>query len=350
MSNPNIITAYSTPQPGQPVRPPGLGALGKMRWGLKHPPADPTVSFAGKTVLVTGSNTGLGFEAAVKYSALGASKLILGVRTAEKGEDTKRRILTQTGRDADSIGYLLVDLSTFASVQKFCKELDKEVSSSGLDVALLCAGLAPPGYKTSPEPEGWELALQVNVLSTTVMALLMLPSLRRTGANGGVAPHLTFVNSGGNDMVQKEWLRDFDGSAFRMVNDKKGWNSFRNYTVVKLMGLVVMKDMARQMAGGDGGPEVIVNAVCPGMCKTDLGRDHPWVQKMLMAGASPFIHRTAEEGGRSLVSATALGPESHGKFWHNDLLYPMHELINDDEFCSRTLKEIMDVVSRVPGI
>jgi NAD(P)-dependent dehydrogenase (short-subunit alcohol dehydrogenase family) len=323
MPNPNTITGHETPQPGQPVRPPGLSALGKMRWGVKHPPSDPTVSFAGKTVLVIGSNTGLGFEAALKYSALGASKLILGVRTAEKGNATKARILSRTGRSPDSITYLTVDLDTFASVQAFCQALEKEVSPSGLDVALLCAGVAPPAWRASPE--GWELALQVNVLSAALLARLVVPILKKTGKKGGVPPRLTFVNSTGNDMVKREWFeKEFGGSALKMVNDREGWNSFRSYTVIKLMGLVVMRDVARQTAGGGAGegPEVIVNAVCPGMCKTDLGRDHPWVQKVIMAGASPFIHRTAEEGGRSLVSATALGPESHGKFWHNDLLYP----------------------------
>ncbi|KAK4450199.1 hypothetical protein QBC34DRAFT_349516 [Podospora aff. communis PSN243] len=350
MSNPNTISAHETPQPGQPVRPEGLSALGKMRWGVKHPPSDPTISFAGKTVLVTGANTGLGFEAALKYSALGASKLILGVRTVEKGQATKARILSHTGRSPDSISYLTVDLDTFSSVQSFCNALEKEVSPSGLDIALLCAGLAPPAWRASPE--GWELALQVNVLSTALLAKLLLPILQKTGNKDGVPPHLTFVNSSGNDMVKKEWFdksSGFGGSALRMVNDKKGWSSFRNYTVIKLMGLVVMRDVAREAEGGEG-PGVIVNAVCPGMCKTDLGRDHPWVQKVLMAGMSPFVHRTAEEGGRSLVSATALGPDSHGRFWHNDLLYPLHELVDDEEFRSKTLKEIMDIVDKVPGI
>ncbi|KAK4234271.1 hypothetical protein C8A03DRAFT_37961 [Achaetomium macrosporum] len=84
----NIITAREKPG-GPPLE---LGVLGKHCWAVNHPPADPTVSFAGKTVLVTGTNTGLGFEAAVKYAALGASRLILGVRSADKGEAAKQHI------------------------------------------------------------------------------------------------------------------------------------------------------------------------------------------------------------------------------------------------------------------
>ncbi|KAK1752918.1 dehydrogenase [Echria macrotheca] len=304
----NVITARETPPPGQATRPSGLGFVGKLRWGAKHPPLDFDLSFAGKTVLVTGCNTGLGFEAAVKYSALGADKLILGVRTAAKGEATKSRILSRTGRGPESITYLVVDLATFTSVRAFCASLAKEVEHSGLDIALLSAGLAPPRYEMSSE--GWDMALQVNVLSTALMARLLVPLLKPTS-------HLTFVNSNGNDLVERKWFDKYEGSMLRMANDPDGWDAMRSYCTVKLLGLVVMRAIADV-----AGPDVVVNAVCPGMCKTDLGRDQPWLSRQVMGLAGKFVMRSAEEGGRSLVSATALGVESRGKLWHNDVLYP----------------------------
>jgi hypothetical protein len=48
--------------------------------------ADPQSSFAGRNVLITGANTGFGFEAAVKTARLGASQVVLGVRDLRKGE------------------------------------------------------------------------------------------------------------------------------------------------------------------------------------------------------------------------------------------------------------------------
>jgi hypothetical protein len=51
--------------------------LTEQFWDARHPPNDPTyLSFRGKTVLVTGANSGMGFQAALKYAQLGASKLI----------------------------------------------------------------------------------------------------------------------------------------------------------------------------------------------------------------------------------------------------------------------------------
>ena len=53
------------------------------------PPADPTTSFTGRTIVVTGANTGLGFEAALKIYALGAECVVMGVRDIAKGEAAK---------------------------------------------------------------------------------------------------------------------------------------------------------------------------------------------------------------------------------------------------------------------
>lgn len=321
MSDPNTITARY--EPDQP--PAGLSTTAKMRWGKLHPPADPAVSFAGKTVLVTGANTGLGFAAALKYSALGADKLILGVRTTAKGEAAKARILAVTGRAPGTIIVMAVDLCEFASVQAFVAALEREVAD-GLDVVLLNAGLAPPRYEKAAPGSRWEMAVQVNVLSTALMALLLVPLLRATaGRKPGTRPHLTFVSSIGHDMVKREWLDKHGGSALATVNDREGWDMSKSYCTVKLMGMAVMQAVTRATVadrGGMKGPEVIVNAVCPGMCKTDLGRNHGWVSKAMMIPFLAYVGRSAEEGARSLVSATALGPESHGLLWHNDVLYP----------------------------
>jgi NAD(P)-dependent dehydrogenase (short-subunit alcohol dehydrogenase family) len=329
MPDPDTIEARESP--GGP--PPGLGAFAKRRWSKSHPPSDPAVSFAGKVVLVTGANTGLGYQAALKYASLGAGRLILAVRTAEKGEDARRRIVEQTGYDGDRIVVLAVDLGDFASVRAFCDALGDLTPT--LDVALLNAGLGQPTYQTSAA--GWEMAVQVNVLSTALMAVLLLPLLRaaaaaedRPPAGTTTPPHLTFVNSNGHDMVRREWLGE-DQSLLRAANDKDGWDDTRSYATVKLLGMAVMQAMARNTLVVEGltdpkqkpRPQVIVNAVCPALCRTDLGRSYSWLaRKVGMPIFYGLFARTAEEGSRSLVSATALGPESHGRFWHHDILYP----------------------------
>lgn len=277
-------------------------------------------------MLVTDANTGLGFEAAVKYVALGAEKMILAVRSTAKGEEAKRRILERTGRSSGEVNIkiLTVDLTEYASVLEFVRRLGQETRY--LDVALLNAGLGNPKYEQSPA--GWEMALQVNVLSTALMAVLLLPFLGDTAAGRGKSVHLTFVNSHGHNMVQKDWFAPARGSLLKAANERENWDVTRSHSMVKLIGIAVMQAVARGTASSPASPAspkqpgIIVNAVCPSLCKTELGRYFGTMSHISGFFFQAAFARTAEEGPRSLVSATALGPESHGRFWHHDILFP----------------------------
>lgn len=316
MSDSIVIIGRETP--GGP--PPGLGEMASMRWSHNNPPKDFQISFAGKTVLVTGANVGLGFEAAVKYAALGADKLILAVRTLAKGEEAKKRIVQRSGRKMTDFIVLIADLSDFASVKAFVAALGR--ATQHLDVALLNAGMGNPSFAKSSF--GWEMSVQVNVLSTTLMALSLLPLLRRTAAVRRTAVHMTFVNSNGHDRVKKEWLTEADESLLRASNDPQKWDAFRSYCMVKLMGMAVMQTIAQatKSSASEGQGGVIVNAVCPGLCKTQLGRNFGLMSKITGTVFQAIFARSAEEGARSLVSATALGLESQGRLWHHDVLFP----------------------------
>ncbi|CAI6327717.1 unnamed protein product [Periconia digitata] len=319
MSTPISITGRKSP--GGP--PPGLNRLSLMRWAVKNPPEDPNITFDGKTVLVTGANAGLGYEAAVKYAQKGVTKLILAVRTQSKGEETKRKIMERSGRTDDFMSILLVDLTNISSVQGFAIALEKETTQ--LHIALLNAGMAAPSFVKLDT--GYETALQVNVLSTALMAALILPILRRTTNVTGSPSHLTFVNSNGHIWVKRSsYQNTHNGNLLEHLNDPKFFALEHSYCAVKLLGMAVMKHMAKATTTTDREaketPSIIVNACCPGLCKTELGRGFARPLQLINQGLQYFTARTAEEGGRTLVGATVLGPESHGQFWHHDILHP----------------------------
>ncbi|KAI0183716.1 short-chain dehydrogenase/reductase [Xylaria flabelliformis] len=336
----NTITASETRPGGPPADFNTKSQNAKLRWAVKNPPTDPNVSFSGKTVLVTGANTGLGFQAAQKYAALGADRLILGVRSQAKGEEAKQAITKSTGHA--NIDVLTVDLASLNSVQAFVEKLSK--STTRLDVALLNAGLGNPAYQKSAL--GWEMAVQVNVLSTALMAVLLLPLLRATAKES--TPHLTFVNSNGHDLAKREWLGP-DGSLLQACNKEQDWVAEKSYSLVKLAGMAIMQHIAKITAAAStagGSPDIIVNAVCPGLCKTDLGRNFGFVQKAIGSIVLSFIARTAEQGSRTLVSGTALGPESHGRLWHHDILYPIGEMAKDEALMNKTWDEVYEVIAK----
>ncbi|KLU92541.1 hypothetical protein MAPG_11486 [Magnaporthiopsis poae ATCC 64411] len=341
MTLPNTLSAHqaSEDQPPLSIK----GDLARLRWSAKNPPADPAVTFAGKTVLVTGANTGLGFAAALSYASKGASRLILAVRSAAKGEAAAREIAARTGMAASSIVVATVDLASFASVRDFAARL-AEITPR-LDVALLNAGLASATFRR--EEAGWETAVQVNVLATALMAVLILPLLQAAAPDSGGRPHLTFVNSIGHAEVQREWLDGSGGSLLQAANDEAAFDQRKHYGMVKLLAMAAVRAIARSPAVGGTDARVIVNSCCPHLCKTDLGREFPLVQRAVTSVFQAFFARSAEEGARTLVGATALGSESHGRFWHHDVLYPVGDLAQDDAFMDKTWAEMKEVLVQV---
>ncbi|KAL8727213.1 MAG: hypothetical protein Q9166_006177 [cf. Caloplaca sp. 2 TL-2023] len=314
MASNNIIYAKNERPGGPPKVAPGPKLLW---WSARHPPEDPTIRFDSKTILITGANTGLGFEAALKYASLGAAKLLLGVRSIDKGKEAKAKIVQETGFPAKDISVLQVDLGTFASIQHFVKELDQ--AADFIDVVLLNAGVGPPSFKKSPE--GWEMAVQVNVLSTALMALLLLPKLRATAqARRGGLVHMTFVNSIAHADVKREWFQN--KTLLEAANDDKSWDAQKSYGMVKLLGMAAMRGVAHAAAKGPHGDTIVVNACCPSLCKTDLGREWGAAMKVIMMGMQAVFARTAEQGARTLVSSSALDSKATGKFWSHDVLYP----------------------------
>jgi hypothetical protein len=154
-----------------------------------RPLPSPTTSYEGKTVIVTGANVGLGLEAARHFARLGAAKVILACRNTKQGKAAKRDIETMTAT-SNVVDVWPLDLTSFESVRQFCRRADAELER--LDVVVENAGVATPHFQ---DAEGFESTITINVISTFLMALLLLPKLRKTAAQFNTMPHLTIVSS-----------------------------------------------------------------------------------------------------------------------------------------------------------
>ena len=91
----------------------------------------PDVSFAGKTIIVTGATSGLGLEAAIHYVQLGAETVYITSRNATRGVETKATIEKRTGKK-DVVRVLVLDMDTFGGVKQFVELVKKEVKSIGM--------------------------------------------------------------------------------------------------------------------------------------------------------------------------------------------------------------------------
>ncbi|KAJ5291206.1 retinol dehydrogenase 14 [Penicillium angulare] len=279
----------------------------------------------GKTILITGANTGLGRETARHALALGAGTIILGVRSISKGEDAKANIEASVA-GCNDIGKILVwpvDLESFASVQAFAAQVHKHVMLEGgrLDIAIMNAGIASAEYSTTHD--GWERGIQVNVLSTALLSLKLLPLLLQTKERDpSLQPHLVLLTSDIHKSIN--FSERNEKMVLSFLNREEQWKSSQTagaterYGVTKLMDIFITMELARLVPRDESGnPLVIVNAVAPGFCKSDLltREKAPWILKLIQA----LIARTVEEGSKTLLHAATQGTKTHGKWLENQI-------------------------------
>ncbi|XP_014555323.1 hypothetical protein COCVIDRAFT_102740 [Bipolaris victoriae FI3] len=269
-------------------------------------PPPPTADLTGKTVLVTGSNTGLGKEASRHYVSLNASTVILAVRSIEKGEAAAKDIETTTGRQ-NVIKVMHLDMSSYQSVLDFASTVSKEVPR--LDIAILNAGVNRGVWEIFEQDES---TITVNVVSTFFLFFSLLPKLRDTASKFNVRPTLTVVSSEVHQWTGFAERKALEGKLFERLREEvvagKKVDLNERYCVSKLMEVLTVREFCARNKGGEC--PVTVNTVNPGLCHSEFGREAPFVAAILRF----FLARTTEVGSRTLVHAGLRGEETHGKY------------------------------------
>ncbi|RSM03602.1 hypothetical protein CDV31_010399 [Fusarium ambrosium] len=136
---------------------------------------------SGRTAIVTGSNTGLGLEIARQLLDLGC-KVILAVRDEAKGERARQELINGRDLPSEFVEVWKLDMLSYESIMDFAKRTE---SLQNLDIAILNAGVQK-GVETFTST-GYEEGLQVNYLSTMLLAILLLPIVKqkRVGNSAG---------------------------------------------------------------------------------------------------------------------------------------------------------------------
>ncbi|KAE8377358.1 hypothetical protein BDV26DRAFT_281971 [Aspergillus bertholletiae] len=265
-------------------------------------PAYPTASFANQTVIVTGSNVGLGLEAARHITRLGAAKVILAVRNRVAGEEAQRSIEASTGRTGVCEVWDL-DLASHESVIAFGK---KVAQLPRLDVFLANASIATQVFQLA---EGHEQTITVNVIHTILLELLVLPTLRKSARlHPGTKPRLTTVVSEVHGWTK--FAERHAENVFRELDDRDRANMPERYETSKLLQVLLLREMVAQGAGDS----VVINMLNPGFCHSQLARD---LQGLMFTVLKMVFARSTEVGSRTLVAGAAAGEESHGAYMTN---------------------------------
>jgi dehydrogenase/reductase SDR family protein 12 len=262
--------------------------------------ADLDVNMTGKTCIVTGANSGLGFAAAVGLAGLGAS-VVMVVRDSAKGLSAQDAVIAQTGNP--NVYLEVVDLSSLAAVRDFAARfLERE---ERLDVLINNAGVLLPERQLSAD--GIELSFATNVLGPFLLTNLLMPLLMRNAPT-----RIIFVSSGGM-YTQKLDMDD-------LQSERGEFNGTVAYAQHKRAQVILTELWAERLAGSG----VTVNAMHPGWVNTPgVRRSLPAFWKVMR----PFL-RTPEQGADTIVwlaVAPRLTSES-GKFWLDRRARKTHKL------------------------
>ena len=226
-------------------------------------PEYPTRSFAGETVIVTGANVGLGLEAARHFVRLGAAKVILAVRNLPAGEQAKESIEASTKRPGTCEVWHL-DLSSFDSVKRFA---ERAQGLERLDALVENAAIGTSKFELA---EGYERTITVNVISTALLALLLVPKLKASAQEFGTTPRLSIVSSGAHRVTTLPELQSPDGVLSTLSDPSKAVMT-RRYSNSKLLEVLFVRALAPKLSRSS--PNIILNILNPGFCHSQLARE-----------------------------------------------------------------------------
>ena len=152
-------------------------------------PQLPNVRLDGQTVIVTGANVGLGFEATKHFVRMGASKVILACRDVSKGKSAQQSIERSVNAAKDTLEVWQLDYSSYDSVKSFAERVN---GLSRLDAVVQNAGINTRKWKMVEDNESH---ITVNVVSNLLLAHLILPKLRESAKATGQDGRLAIIGS-----------------------------------------------------------------------------------------------------------------------------------------------------------
>ncbi|OQU94000.1 hypothetical protein CLAIMM_00425 [Cladophialophora immunda] len=259
---------------------------------------------SGKVVIITGGNTGLGFESACQLLSFNLSRLILAVRSPQKGAEAAKRLHATYPRATIDVWQL--DMASYDSIQAFVRRAETDLSR--LDIIILNSGRWAYNFSTMPGT-GHEELFQINYLSTALLAILMLPVLR-SKAPAGTPGRLTIVNAALS--LDAKFPNKDKTPLIPSFDDPKAYDMSESYNTSKLLAHMFLWKLVDWVSADD----VVVNLVDPGFVKgTQLARDAPGLIVFLGNIFAALTARSTRDGASTYLDACLIkGKESHGCF------------------------------------
>lgn len=250
-------------------------------------------NLTGKTVLVTGANSGLGYEVTLALAAKGAH-VVMACRNHDKGEQAAALVRKQSPSAALAI--MELDLASLASVRRFADAFQQQYKA--LDILCNNAGLMAIPRRTTAD--GFEMQFGTNHLGHFALTgLLLTPLLQTPGAR------VVTVSSG---------LHERGTINFADLMGQQSYDKWTAYSQSKLANLLFAYELQRKFMAA--GVDVKSVATHPGYSATNLQGVGPamegsWGARIGMMLANRLIAQSAAQGALNLLYA-AVAPAVNG--------------------------------------
>ncbi len=260
--------------------------------------------FDGKTILVTGANSGLGFAIAVETARRGGHVIMACRRQIPAAGDKVKKL---SGSDHVEMRYL--DLTKIESIHAFCDGLKNDGVS--LDITILNAGVTPA--KARKTASGQDEMFLVNYLANVMLTnLLMTNGVINTNNNinindndGFFRPRVIFISSdshqGSSYIDYEEFGRYFDYGVSKAI---------ANYSYFKLLLNTYATELSRKV--NNDGFKAGINVICPGPVNSNIVKEAPLVLRVILKSIFTIIFKSPRKACKPVVYM-AISPDFEGK-------------------------------------
>jgi len=245
----------------------------------------------GRTALVTGANTGIGFEAARALAEHGA-RVLLGCRNPDKAADAQQRI-GQTAPDA-TVEVIELDVSSLDSVQQAAEAV--RGTTDRLDLLINNAGIMMTPRWLSDD--GYEMQFATNHLGHFALTGQLLNLV-----TGTVGSRVVSVSSNAHKFGKMNF-DDLDG--------EKRYGRTRQYGMTKLANVLFIRELQRRLSAAD--LDTLALGCHPGGSDTELSRNLPAVLQRLQVVMTPFT-QSAQMGALPTLRAATDPTAQAGQYY-----------------------------------
>jgi NAD(P)-dependent dehydrogenase (short-subunit alcohol dehydrogenase family) len=283
----------------------------------------------GRVAIVTGANSGIGFEAAKALADKGA-QVIVAARSPKRGEKAVAEI--RNAVPSAIVKLMLLDLANLDSVNEFAVEFAKRFDR--LDLLVNNAGVMMPKVREETA-DGFELQFGINHLGHFALTLKLLPLLVATKDSRIVNVSSSAQNFGKLDLDDLQWT-------------KRSFHRMGSYGASKIANMLFNLELKRCLE--DVGASTIVAACHPGWTSTNLQKTSP-----LFRFLNPILGMKPWQGALpTLYAAVATDVESGGYYGPDGLGtmrgYPVPNKPADISTDAAAAKQLWALSEKMTGV